>query len=98
MKYFALLFGLCFLAFNSFASEKTTIRIGFQATGTLAWELAVLQADSSAKALDLTIETHPVTTTEAGKIALQSGAVDIIISDWIWVSSTVGWGEERTPT
>ncbi|MSS76225.1 MAG: ABC transporter substrate-binding protein [Methyloglobulus sp.] len=86
MKYFALLFGFCFLTFNSFASDKTTIRIGVQATGTLAWELSVLQAGSSVKAHDFTIETYPVTTAEAGKIALQSGAIDIIVSDWIWVS------------
>jgi NitT/TauT family transport system substrate-binding protein len=86
MKYCVLVLGFCLLAFNSFASDKTTIRIGVQATGTLAWELSVLQADSKAKALDFTIETHPITTSEAGKIALQSGAVDIIVSDWIWVS------------
>mgnify|MGYP002083213024 CR=1 FL=1 len=71
------------MAFISFASDKTPIRIGVQATGTLAWELSVLKTDSN---VDFTIETHSVTTSEAGKIALQSGAVDIIVSDWIWVS------------
>ncbi len=96
MKYCVLLLGFHLIAFNSFASDKTTIRIGVQATGTLAWELSFLAADSKAKALDFTIETHPVTTSEAGKIALQSGAVDIIVSDWIWVSRLRSDGADFT--
>jgi NitT/TauT family transport system substrate-binding protein len=94
MKAYVLLLGFCLLAFNSFASDKTTIRIGVQATGTLAWELSVLQ--DQAKDLAFQIETHPVTTTEAGKIALQSGAVDIIVSDWIWVSRLRSDGADFT--
>ncbi|MEQ1544112.1 transporter substrate-binding domain-containing protein [Methyloglobulus sp.] len=94
MKAYVLLLGFCFLAFNSFASDKTTIRIGVQATGTLAWELSVLQ--DQAKDLDFQVEMHPVTTTEAGKIALQSGAVDIIVSDWIWVSRLRSDGADFT--
>jgi NitT/TauT family transport system substrate-binding protein len=94
MKYYVILLGFCLLAFNSFASDKTTIRIGVQAMGTLAWELSVLQGQS--KDLNFQVETHPVTTTEAGKIALQSGAVDIIVSDWIWVSRMRSDGTDFT--
>lgn len=94
MKAYVLLLGFCLLAFNSFASDKTTIRIGVQATGTLAWELSVLQGQ--AKDPDFQVETHPVTTTEAGKIALQSGVVDIIVSDWIWVSRLRSDGADFT--
>lgn len=84
MKYCVLLLGLFLSTINGFASDKTTIRIGVQATGTLAWELSALL--DQAKDPDFQVEMHPVATTEAGKIALQSGAVDIIVSDWIWVS------------
>jgi NitT/TauT family transport system substrate-binding protein len=96
MKYYVLLLGLCLIAFNSFASDKTTIRIGVQATGTLAWELAILDAENKAKEQAFNIEIHPVATTEAGKIALQSGAVDIIVSDWIWVSRMRSDGADFT--
>jgi NitT/TauT family transport system substrate-binding protein len=82
------------LTINGFASDRTIIRIGVQATGTLAWELSVLQ--HQAKELDFQVEIHPVTTTEAGKIALQSGAVDIIVSDWIWVSRLRSDGADFT--
>ncbi|WP_411726763.1 ABC transporter substrate-binding protein [Methyloglobulus sp.] len=96
MKYCVLLLAFCLIAINSFASDKTTIRIGVQATGTLTWELAVLQGENQAKDLAFQIETHPVATTEAGKIALQSGAVDIIVSDWIWVSRLRSTGSDFT--
>lgn len=76
---------------NCFAAEKTTLRIGVQAGGTVEWELSALPASA-----DFQIETHPVATAEAGKIALQSGAVDMIVSDWIWVSSLRAQGEDFT--
>ncbi|MDD1616825.1 MAG: NitT/TauT family transport system substrate-binding protein [Methylococcaceae bacterium NSP1-2] len=83
---------LCLIISNGcFATEKTTIRIGVQAGGTVEWELSALPASA-----DFQIETHPVATAEAGKIALQSGAVDMIVSDWIWVSSLRAQGEDFT--
>ena len=86
MKYILLFISFCLAVSNGIAADKTAIKIGVQAFGTLAWELSVLQHEDKFKALDFTIETHPVANTEAGKIALQSGAVDMIVSDWIWVS------------
>lgn len=77
---------------NCFAAEKTTLRIGIQAGGTVEWELSALPAESA----DFKIEVHPVATAEAGKIALQSGAVDMIVSDWIWVSGLRAQGEDFT--
>jgi len=80
------------MAGNSFATEKTTIRIGVQAAGTVEWELSAFPTESA----DFQIEVHPVATAEAGKIALQSCAVDMIVSDWIWVSSLRAQGEDFT--
>jgi NitT/TauT family transport system substrate-binding protein len=96
MKYYVLLLGFCLIAFDSSASDKPTIRIGVQATGTLAWELAVIQGDEQAKNRGFSIETHPLANAEAGKIALQSSAVDIIVSDWIWVSRMRSDGADFT--
>lgn len=95
MKYFGLILYFCSIL-SGFASEKTTIRIGVQASGTLAWELAVLQDQASPDNADFQIESLPVANAEAGKIALQSGAVDIIVSDWIWVSKMRAEGRDFT--
>jgi NitT/TauT family transport system substrate-binding protein len=96
MKPCVLLLYLCLLTSNTSAAEKTTIRIGVQASGTLAWELAVLQSDEQFKNSGFEIETHPIANAEAGKIALQSDAVDIIVSDWIWVSRIRSTGSDFT--
>ena len=97
MKLNVLFIGLClFVSGNSFAAEKTTIRIGVQASGTLEWELAALKDDPQAKPADFQVQIQHVANAEAGKIALQSGAVDMIVSDWIWVSSLRATGADFT--
>lgn len=94
MKFNAFLISLCLLAScNSYAAEKTVIRIGVQAFGTVDWELAALQDNPQA---DFRLEIQHVANAEAGKIALQSGAVDMIVSDWIWVSRLRATGSDFT--
>jgi len=84
------------LSTNSLAEEKTVIRIGVQAGGTVEWELPVLQEALKAKSADFELEIKHVANVEAGKAALQSGAVDIIVSDWIWVSGQREKGVDLT--
>ncbi|MDD1624048.1 MAG: transporter substrate-binding domain-containing protein [Methylococcaceae bacterium] len=97
MKLNVFFIGLClFVSCNSFAAEKTTIRIGVQASGTLEWELSALQDDPQVKSADFQLEIQHVANAEAGKIALQSGAVDMIVSDWIWVSNLRTSGTDFT--
>ena len=78
------------------AFEKTSIRIGVQSLGTLEWELHVLEADPDFKMSGIQLQIVSLANAEAGKIALQSGAVDMIVSDWIWVSSQRVTGGDLT--
>ena len=81
MKFKFFFIGLCLcVSSHSFAVEKTTIRIGVQASGTLEWELLALQDDPQVKSADFQLEIQPVANSEAGKIALQAGSVDMIVS------------------
>jgi NitT/TauT family transport system substrate-binding protein len=68
------------------AAAADTVRIAAQKTGTLAWELDVVRSHGLDKQRGLTIETMELASPEAGKIALRGGAVDIVVSDWLWVS------------
>jgi NitT/TauT family transport system substrate-binding protein len=97
MKFNTFFIGLC-LVFspNSFATEKTIIRVGVQAYGTVDWELSALQDDPQTKSADFKIEIQHVANAEASKIALQAGAVDLIVSDWIWVSGRRSAGANFT--
>lgn len=74
---------LLLLPMSVFALEPVPLRIGAQAAGTLEWELSIMALDASD---DFKLQVQDMATPEAGKIALQSGAVDMIVADWIWVS------------
>ncbi|MDP3364096.1 MAG: ABC transporter substrate-binding protein [Methylobacter sp.] len=94
MKFNAFFISLCLLASgHSAAAEKTIIHIGVQASGTVDWELAALQENPQA---DFKLDIQHVANAEAGKIALQSGAVDMIVSDWSWVSRLRAAGSDFT--
>jgi NitT/TauT family transport system substrate-binding protein len=86
------------LAFAAAGRGEATeqLRLGVQKTGTFAWELAVIkQSGLDAKAgLDLVVTE--LASTEAGKIALMGGSVDIILSDWLWVARERGLGSNLT--
>ncbi len=85
-----------FLSFASFcySDNKPIIRLGTLAFGTVNWELAILQQEHMLDNAEFTLQTQALATPQAGKIALQSGAVDIIISDWIWVSQQRSIGRD----
>jgi NitT/TauT family transport system substrate-binding protein len=82
------------LLLNSPASAADTVRIAVQKTGTVAWEIAVAKARGLDKAADLDIQTQELASTEAGKIALQGGAADMIVSDWLWVARERALGDD----
>jgi len=91
MKFNGFLMVLWLMSNLAFATEKTAIRIGVQATGTVAWELAALPKNPEA---DFELVIQKVANPEAGKVALQSGAVDVIVSDWLWVSRLRSTGSD----
>ncbi|HLH88503.1 MAG TPA: ABC transporter substrate-binding protein [Xanthobacteraceae bacterium] len=62
------------------------IRIAAQKTGTLSWELAIIRAEDLDRQAGLDIGISDLATPEAGRIALRGGSVDVIVSDWLWVS------------
>src|SRR5579862_4635592 len=66
------------------ALPADTLRIGLQKTGTASWEIDLIKARGLDKAADLDIQTIDLASTDAGKIALQGGAADMIVSDWLW--------------
>jgi NitT/TauT family transport system substrate-binding protein len=80
------------------SASAETLRIGAQKSGTFGWELAVIKARGLDKSAGLDLEIIDLANTEAGKIAIGGGAVDIILSDWLWVSRERGLGRRLTFT
>jgi NitT/TauT family transport system substrate-binding protein len=78
----------------SSAMAADRIRIAAQRTGTFAWELDVLKAHGLDQKAGIDIETTELASTEAGKVALESGSVDLMLSDWLWVARERTLGDD----
>lgn len=94
----ALLLFICVTFFSNIgmAAAKPAIRLGVLASGTLAWELAVMTNQGVLDNAGYSLETVSIANPQAGKVALQAGSVDVIVSDWIWVSSMRAQGGDYT--
>ncbi|MCL2713508.1 MAG: ABC transporter substrate-binding protein [Alphaproteobacteria bacterium] len=68
------------------ARAADMVRIAVQKTGTLSWELATIRSHGLDREAGLALEVTELASPEAGRIALRSGNVDILLSDWLWVS------------
>lgn len=88
------LFVLCLFSINSFALDK--LRVGVLAFGTVNWELTIMQLNDVAKKNGLELEIKKLPSKNAVSIALQADAVDVIVSDYIWVSRQRAKGADFT--
>jgi len=79
---------------NSTSHSAERIRIATQITGTLAWELEVVRDHALDRIADLNIQTMDLASTEGGQVALRGGSVDLILSDWLWVSRERALGDD----
>ncbi len=70
------------------------MRVAIQKTGTASWEIALIKARGLDKAADLDIETTELASTEAAKVALEGGAADMVVGDWLWVARERGLGDK----
>ena len=68
------------------AQAADTLRVGLQSTGTFAWVLDVIRRHGLAQRAGLDIKVTEFASPDAGKLALNSGSVDVAISDWLWVA------------
>ena len=54
----------------------------------------MIKARGLDKAANLDIETTELASTEAGKIALEGGAADMVVADWLWAARERGLGDK----
>ncbi len=84
--FFHIIWLACTVSHSLIAAEKPTIRLGVLPFGTVNWELTVLTRQGLIETDEYRIEIQAVANPQAGKIALLANSVDMIVSDWIWVS------------
>ena len=77
---------LCLLVFATPTLASGTLRIGLQKTGTFAWQLDVIRRHDLASIAGLDLQITEYASPDAGKLALNSGSVDLAVVDWLWVA------------
>ena len=83
----AMLFLLLPMAGHSATDAPLTpLRVGVLEFGTVNWELELIQSRELAKKRGIDLKVVALASGDASTIALQGGAVDMVVTDWIWVS------------
>lgn len=74
------------------AEESQTVRVGLLRFGTVAWEIDTIRQHGLDRKHGITVAPMEFASNEAAKVALQAGAVDLIVTDWPWVARQRGEG------
>jgi NitT/TauT family transport system substrate-binding protein len=72
------------------------IRVGTLRFGTMSWEIDVIRHHALDAAAHIAVEPRELATAQAAQVALQSGQVDMIVVDWLWVARQRGAGADWT--
>jgi NitT/TauT family transport system substrate-binding protein len=83
---FRIFLALCLLVWATPTLAGDTLRIGLQTTGTFAWQLDVIHRHGLAAIAGLDLKITEYASPDAGKLALNSGSVDLAVVDWLWVA------------
>jgi NitT/TauT family transport system substrate-binding protein len=78
------------------AAPMPTIRLGILPFGTVQWIADVIARHDLDSAHGIALQTTRLANTEAGKVALLGGAVDIAVSDWPFVAAQRSHGGHLT--
>jgi len=66
--------------------SKETIRIGTLQYGSVNWELDLIKNLKIDEKFDIDVKIVQLASKNAAAVALQGNSVDLIVTDWFWVS------------
>ncbi|HEX7341445.1 MAG TPA: ABC transporter substrate-binding protein [Rhodanobacteraceae bacterium] len=70
------------------------LKVGVLEFGTVGWEIDTVQRLGLARKHGIRLDVVPLASENAMKVALLSGKVDLIVSDWFWVASLRSHGQD----
>ena len=96
----ALILGLSLALFSlglapAFA-DPPEVRVGVLSFGSVDWELDVIRRNKLDQAHGFKLVTLKLADKDAASLALLSGSVDLIVTDWFWVSHQRAKGGDPT--
>jgi NitT/TauT family transport system substrate-binding protein len=83
-------------AIGANAGELPAVRVGVLKFGTVNWELDVMRRHDFDRANGFVIEPLELAGKDGAAVALQGGAVDVILTDWLWVARRRALGGDFT--
>ncbi|GAB4368724.1 MAG: ABC transporter substrate-binding protein [Kiloniellaceae bacterium] len=78
------------------ALAAETVRVGVLKFGTVNWELSTIRRHGLDAKHGFSLDVLELAGDQATKVALQAGEVDMIVSDWLWVSRQRAEGKRYT--
>jgi len=81
-----LVFALAGVAVAQAAEPVSKIEIAVLKFGTVSWALDTIQANGLDKAEGIELDITPLASTQATTLGLQGGSMDVVATDWLWVS------------
>jgi NitT/TauT family transport system substrate-binding protein len=78
------------------AEASTKVKVGILKFGTVSWILDTIEANKLDEAEGIELDVMPLASTQATTVGLQGGSVDIIVTDWLWVSRERSEGGDFT--
>lgn len=78
------------------AAELPLVRAGVLKFGTVNWELDVIREHQLDEKHGFKLEVTGLGGKNASAVALQGGAVDLVVTDWLWVSHQRAAGKGYT--
>jgi NitT/TauT family transport system substrate-binding protein len=74
------------LAAGAARAEAPAVRVGVLKFGTVSWETDVILRHGLDAKHGVALQVTPLTGKDPSAVALQGGAVDLIVTDYIWAS------------
>lgn len=90
-----IIFLLSFLMSTAYGADPV-VKVGVLKFGTVNWELKAMKHHGLDKVNGFELEIVPFAGGDATRVALQGGAVDVIVADWLWVSRQRSSGKDFT--
>ncbi|HET7594180.1 MAG TPA: ABC transporter substrate-binding protein [Stellaceae bacterium] len=78
------------------AADLPVVRVGVLKFGTVSWELDVMRRHGFDRAHGVDVEPLELAGKDGAAVALQGGAVDVILTDWLWVARRRALGGDFT--
>ncbi|MEM9577891.1 MAG: ABC transporter substrate-binding protein [Pseudomonadota bacterium] len=91
------LLGLLFwslLSVPALASDLPVVRLAVLKIGTVNWELATIVENGLDEKHGFKLEVQPFADNNGSRVAVEGGAADMAVADWIWVARQRSAGKD----